>query len=142
MAVHPNSLENLSPKKYQGRRVGLRLSGPARKTLGEMGRAHAQTRTWAVEAVPEMILTLRACAEVIDPDSALGKRLASLKVEELGDAIACLEVLGDDDGDCILCGSSGYDWRSSVDNDCLACKGKGSFLLNKQQEEATSITRR
>jgi len=78
----------------------MRLSGPAIQALDTIAKSHSKSRTWAVELMPELLLTLRACAEEIEPDSPCGQRLASLKVKEIGDRIASLEVLGDEDGDC------------------------------------------
>lgn len=130
MTIHENSLANLQPgfgKKLDAQRVGIRLSRPARLALDEAAKAHAADRTREVERIPELWLTLRACLAYVPAESNLGKRLDSLRVQEVGDAIATAKVLDDDEGDCSFCGSTGYDRRVGPDCDCLACEGRGDF---------------
>jgi len=132
MTVNAKSLENLNrsgsaPTKYEAKLKSFRLSRPCRHTLAVTSDLY-RSETDAIEMLPELLLTLAECAKHINPETTLGVRLESLKVAEAARAIAALDVLGDDEGDCTLCGSTGYDFRVGPDCDCIACDGVGDFL--------------
>jgi len=132
MVVNTKSLENLNrsgsaPTKYEAKSKSFRLSRPCRHTLAATSDLYG-SETELIELLPELLLTLAECAKHISPETALGRRLESLKVSEAARSTATLEVLGDDEGDCTLCGSTGYDFRVGPDCNCIACGGVGDFL--------------
>lgn len=132
--VSKQSLANLKGggwnKKVGGKDFKRRLSGLTLRSLKVIGEVH-DSQAQAVEMTPELWLTLRECQKIIkgvDPNHPLLKRLDSLEVGKIADSIKTLEICGDEDGDCLICGSSSYDWRIGPGSVCLACEGKGGFL--------------
>lgn len=132
--VSEKSLANLTGggwnKKKNGKTFKRTLSGLAIRTLKVIGEFH-RSQAQAVEMSAELWLTLSEAQEIIEgvaPEHPLLKRLDSLKVGEIADALKTSEVCGDEEGDCLLCGASAYDWRIGIESNCLACGGKGDLL--------------
>ena len=115
-------------KKPGSKAVSMRLSSSDRAVLDVISGGKKGGKTAAVSQLAELWLSLAACAEEIPEDSAIARRLKSLQVLEVAKGLRSLQVLGDEDGDCVLCGSFGHDWRVGADSTCLACKGVGDFL--------------